>query len=108
MKIMKPTLLLCLILFGANLFAQFSSKQIDSVLQYAMSKFNVAGVAVAIVKDGKIIHEKGYGVRSITSKLPVDEHTNFQIASNSKAFTTAALSILIDEGKLNWKDKVRT
>ncbi|MEJ7741773.1 MAG: serine hydrolase [Nocardioidaceae bacterium] len=61
-----------------------------------------------MVKDGKIIHEKGYGVKSITTKLPVDEHTNFQIASNSKAFTTAALSILIDEGKLSWRDKVKT
>lgn len=88
--------------------AQLSSKGIDSLGQKAIKEFNVAGIAVAIVKDGKIIHEKGYGVRSITTKLPVDEYTNFQIASNSKAFTTAALSILIDEGKLNWKDKVRT
>lgn len=105
---MKQTLLLYLTLLSTNVFAQLSSKQIDSLVQNAIKKFNVAGVAVAVVKDGKIIHEKGYGVRSITTKLPVDEHTNFQIASNSKAFTTAALSILIDEGKLNWTDKVRT
>ena len=105
---MKPTLLLYILLLSTTAFAQLSSKQVDSVMQYAMGKFNVAGVAVAIVKDGKIIYEKGYGVRSITTKLPVDEHTNFQIASNSKAFTTAALSILMDEGKLNWKDKVTT
>jgi len=108
MKTSKSTLIVCLLLLSTNLFAQFSSKQIDSLVQSAMGKFNVAGVAVAIVKDGKIYYEKGYGVRSITTKLPVDEHTNFQIASNSKAFTTAALSILIDEGKLSWKDKVRT
>ncbi len=105
---MKQTLLLCILLLSTKAFAQLSSKQIDSLVQNAMAKFNVAGVAVAIVKDGKIFYEKGYGVRSITNKLPVDEHTNFQIASNSKAFTTAALSILIDEGKLKWKDKVRT
>jgi len=108
MKKIKLPLLLCVLLISTTVFAQLSSKQVDSVMQYAMGKFKVAGVAVAIVKDGKIIHEKGYGVRSITTKLPVNEHTNFQIASNSKAFTTAALSILIDEGKLNWKDKVRT
>ena len=88
--------------------AQLSSKQVDSLVQKAMEEFNVAGVAVAIVKDGKIIHEKGYGVRSITTKQPVNEHTNFQIASNSKAFTTAALAILVEEGKLSWKDKVKT
>ncbi|MGC4036997.1 MAG: serine hydrolase [Chitinophagaceae bacterium] len=87
--------------------AQISSAGIDSLVKIAMQKFDVAGIAVAIVKDGKIIHEKGYGVKSIATKSPVDEHTNFQIASNSKAFTTAALSILIDEGKLSWKDKVR-
>ena len=107
----KLTLLLltCLALSISNsLVAQISSNELDALVQKAIDKFNVAGVAVAIVKDGKIIHEKGYGVRSITTKLPVDEHTNFQIASNSKAFTTAALSILIDEGKLSWKDKVRT
>jgi CubicO group peptidase (beta-lactamase class C family) len=113
MKIKKtiPALLLltCFyLLISHSLFAQISSTELDTLVQKAMAKFNVAGVAVAIVKDGKIIHEKGYGVRSITTKLPVDEHTNFQIASNSKAFTTAALSILIDEGKLSWKDKVRT
>ncbi len=108
MKKRNSLLLLCMLSVSASVFAQLSSKQIDSVVQMALTKFNVAGVAVAIVKDGKVIHEKGYGVKSIATKLPVDEHTNFQIASNSKAFTTAALSILIDEGKLSWKDKVRT
>lgn len=88
--------------------AQLPAAELDALVKKAMQQFEVAGVAVAIVKDGKIIHEKGYGVKSITTNAPVDEHTNFQIASNSKAFTTAALSILIDEGKLHWKDKVRS
>jgi CubicO group peptidase (beta-lactamase class C family) len=106
----KPVLLLFtfIALFTNSALAQVSSAELDALVQKAMEKFNVAGVAVAIVKDGKIVHEKGYGVRSISTKQPVNEHTNFQIASNSKAFTTAALSILVDEGKLNWKDKVRT
>ncbi|MEO6901453.1 MAG: serine hydrolase [Bacteroidia bacterium] len=90
-----------------NLFGQISSTDLDILVTNAMQKFKVAGVAVAIVKDGKIIHEKGYGVKSIITKQLVDEHTNFQIASNSKAFTTAALSILVDEGKISWKDKVK-
>jgi len=103
------TILTLLAFFAGNtVFAQLSSKQVDSLVQKAMQQFNVAGVAVAIVKDGKIIHEKGYGVKSIDTKQPVNEFTNFQIASNSKAFTTAALSILIDEGKISWKDKVKT
>lgn len=88
--------------------AQVTTQQIDSIVNYAMSKFNVAGCAVAVVKDGEILHEKGYGVKSIKTNQPVDEHTNFAIASNSKAFTTVALALLVEEGKLNWDDKVKT
>ena len=91
-----------------QIHAQVTSQQIDSIVNYAMTKFNVAGCAVALVKDGKILHEKGYGVKSIDTKEPVNEHTNFAIASNSKAFTTVALALLVEEGKLNWDDKVKT
>lgn len=92
---------------SSHLPGQIPSKEIDALIANAMEKFNVAGVAVAIVKDGKIVHKKGYGVKSIDTKLLIDEHTNFEIASNSKAFTTAALSILVDEGKLSWNDNVK-
>jgi CubicO group peptidase (beta-lactamase class C family) len=110
MKIKLTTIILSLfVLFGnADIHAQLSSTQIDSLVQKSLREFNVAGIAVAVIKDGKVVHEKGYGVRSIATKLPVDIHTNFQIASNTKAFTTAALAILVDEGKISWKDKVRT
>ena len=86
--------------------AQISSRKIDKLVNEAMETFNVAGVAIGIVKDGKIIHNKGYGVKSIETNEPVNEHTNFGIASNTKAFTTAALAILVDESKLSWNDKV--
>lgn len=102
------TLQIILLLIGIHhdLFSQKTSSQIDTLVMDAMKKFNVAGVAIAIVKDGKVIHKKGYGVKDITTQSPVNELTNFEIASNSKAFTAAALSILVDEGKLSWKDKV--
>ncbi|MBB6271325.1 CubicO group peptidase (beta-lactamase class C family) [Pedobacter cryoconitis] len=87
--------------------AQLSSVKIDSLVENAMKKFNVAGVSVGIVKDGKILYSKGYGVKSIVTKEKVDENTQFAIGSNSKAFTTASLSILVDEGKLSWTDKVK-
>lgn len=103
------TILAILLLFCNNhLFAQLSAKEVDSLVEKSIKKFNVAGVAVAIIKDGKVIHKKGYGVKSVNTKQTVDEYTNFQIASNSKAFTTAALAILVDEGKISWKDKVKT
>lgn len=88
-------------------FAQLSSAKIDSLMQNALQKFKVAGASIAVVKDGKVIHSKGYGISSVETKKPVDEYTNFQIASNTKSFTTAALSILEDEGKLKWTDKVK-
>ncbi|HTM97516.1 MAG TPA: serine hydrolase domain-containing protein, partial [Pedobacter sp.] len=109
MKRINLVLLAMLAFFLGNpVFAQLSSKQVDSLVEKAMKEFNVAGAAVAIVKDGKVIHQKGYGVKSIETKSPVNEHSNFQIASNTKAFTTAALAILIDEGKISWQDKVKT
>jgi len=88
------------------LLAQMSSKQIDSLVSLTMDKFQVAGSAVAVVKDGKIIYEKGFGVKSKATNEPVDEYTNFAIASNSKAFTTTALALLVEEGKLDWNDRV--
>ncbi|MBS1486140.1 MAG: serine hydrolase [Bacteroidetes bacterium] len=84
-----------------------NSKQIDELAARSMKAFNVPGIAVAVIKDGKVIHSKGYGVRSLNTMEKVDENTLFGIASNSKAFTAAALGMLVDEGKIKWDDKVR-
>ncbi len=83
-----------------------TSEQIDRVVENAMKTFNVPGISVAVIKDDKVIHAKGYGVRDIKSKLPMETGTLVGIASNSKAFTAAALAILVDEKKLNWNDRV--
>jgi CubicO group peptidase (beta-lactamase class C family) len=83
-----------------------SSAQVDSVVNKTLATFNVPGIAVGIVKDGKLIHAKGYGLRSIKGTAKVDEHTLFGIASNSKAFTTAALGMLVDAHKITWDTKV--
>jgi CubicO group peptidase (beta-lactamase class C family) len=84
-----------------------TSKAIDHLVESSMSAFKVPGIAVAVIKDGKVIHSKGYGVRSLNSQEKVDENTLFGIASNSKAFTAATLGMLVDEGKIAWDDKVR-
>ena len=83
-----------------------SSKQIDSLVEKTLTTFNVPGIAVAVIKDGKVIHAKGYGIRSIKSNQKVDENTLFGVASNSKAFTAAALGMLVDENKITWDTKV--
>ena len=92
---------------GPGFSAQpLSETQIDSIAQRALSLFQVPGLAIGIVKDGKLIYSKGFGVRSLKTRQPVTPTTLFGIASNTKAFTAAALGLLVDEGKLNWDDKV--
>jgi CubicO group peptidase (beta-lactamase class C family) len=104
----KTKLFLVAALFsGFGLQAQvLTSKQIDSVAEKTLSTFNVPGVAVAVIKDGKVIHAKGYGVRSIKTNLKVDENTLFGVASNTKAMTAASLGMLVDEKKITWDTKV--
>ncbi len=96
-----------LILISNPLSAYISPKKIDKLVKRAMKEFDVVGVAIVIVKNNKIYHIKGYGYKTLGKNNPVDKNTLFAIASNSKAFTTAALSILVDEGKLSWKTKVK-
>lgn len=79
---------------------------LDAYVASSRKTFDVPGMAVAIVKDGKIVVAKGYGVRKLGDSTPVDEFTIFGIGSNTKAFTTAALATLVDEGKLSWDDPV--
>jgi CubicO group peptidase (beta-lactamase class C family) len=79
---------------------------LDAYVASSMKTFDVPGIAVAVVKDGKIVVAKGYGVRKLGYSTPVDEFTMFGIGSNTKAFTTAALATLVDEGKLTWDDPV--
>jgi CubicO group peptidase (beta-lactamase class C family) len=71
-----------------------------------MKTFDVPGIAIAVVKDGKVLATRGFGVRKLGEPAPVDGKTLFEIASNSKAFTAAALAMLVDEGKLAWDDPV--
>ncbi|MBS1951582.1 MAG: Beta-lactamase class C-like and penicillin binding proteins (PBPs) superfamily / DUF3471 domain [Cytophagales bacterium] len=105
---MKKILILFLLFSGKLTLSQpLTSKQIDDLTTRSMKAFNVPGIAVAVIKDGKVIHSKGYGVRSLNTQQKTDENTLFGIASNSKAFTAASLGILVDEGKINWDDKVR-
>jgi CubicO group peptidase (beta-lactamase class C family) len=71
-----------------------------------MKTFDVPGIAIAVVKDGKVVAARGFGVRRLGEPARVDGKTLFEIASNSKAFTAAALAMLVDEGKLSWDDPV--
>ncbi len=79
---------------------------LDDYVPKVLKEFKVPGIAVGVIKDGKLLFAKGYGVKDIITNDPVNANTLFQIASNSKAFTSACLAILVDQGKLSWDDRV--
>lgn len=103
---MKRQLSFLLILSSFLSFAQMEEKKLDELIQNTLKTFDVPGMSVGIVKDGKVIYAKGFGVSSLTTKNKMDENTLVGIASNSKGFTATALAILADEGKINFDDKV--
>lgn len=84
----------------------FISDSLDAYIQQGLNDWNIPGLAIAIVKDGKTVVMKGYGVRDVETKEPVNENTLFMIASNSKLFTGTALSQLEYNKKLSIDDKV--
>ena len=104
------TMLVCVMFTSLSSLAvaskPISSKEIDALVERSLKTFEVPGMAVAVIKDGKVIHQKGYGVRSLNTMEAVDEDTLFSIASLTKAFTTTAIAQLVDQGKIHWDDKV--
>ncbi|MEP7175590.1 MAG: serine hydrolase [Gemmatimonadales bacterium] len=74
----------------------------DAYVARVLETFTVPGVAIAIVKDGRVVLARGYGVRRLGDPAPVDAQTQFGIASNTKVFTATALALLVEEGKLEW------
>jgi hypothetical protein len=99
------TLLLAL-LAVTRVAAQSAPADLDEYVAKTMKTFEVPGLSVAIVKDGKVVVAKGYGVKKLGEPAAVDENTLFGIGSNTKAFTAAALATLVDEGKIAWDDPV--
>lgn len=78
----------------------------DDSANAAIREWNVPGLAVSVVKDGKVVHAKGYGVRKVGGTAPIDEHTLFSIGSISKSFAAMGLGMLVEEGMLSWDDPV--
>jgi len=104
-------LILSLILFGLTTKVYSQNNSIDSLDAYfekSRAAWTVPGIAIGIVKDDKLLYAKGFGKRNINKKAVVDAQTIFPVASNTKAFTAAAIAILVDEGKLSWDTKVNT
>jgi CubicO group peptidase (beta-lactamase class C family) len=111
-KIFRQFFILLLLFSAAISEAQekipsFIKDSLDVYIERSMQINQIPGVSVAIIKDGKIILLKGYGVTELGRQEKVDENTLFMIGSNTKAFTATALSILDTEKKLSLDDKVK-
>ena len=78
----------------------------DAYVARAASDWRVPALAIAVVKDDSLVFAKAYGVLEIGKPTPANAHTRFAIGSTTKAMTTAALAMLVDEGKVRWDDRV--
>jgi CubicO group peptidase (beta-lactamase class C family) len=105
---MKKTILLCLCILLLSIagLSQSSVESLDKYVEAARNQWQVPGLSIAVVHDGKVVFSKGYGVRELGKNEPVTTETLFGAMSTTKAMTAAALGMLVDEGKLNWDDKV--
>ncbi len=104
---MKNLFWLLFILFSTtNGFAQANMSKLDAYIQKSLQQWEVPGFALAVIKDGKVLLSKGYGVRELGKPEPVNEQTIFDICSTTKAMTATVMGLLVDEGKVRWDDRV--
>jgi CubicO group peptidase (beta-lactamase class C family) len=111
MKPLRISSVFIILLFSFSVTTQCLAAEaplagLDQRIEALMADWNVPGVALAIVKDDTVIHSAGYGVRETGTEHATNDETIFAIGSSSKAFTAAALAILVDEGKVSWDDPV--
>lgn len=89
-------------MLSCHSYASASERELDEFVAEEMQRWAIPGLAVAVVRDGRVVFAKGYGLRQIGRPEPVDEHTAFGIGSVTKSFTVTAAAMLVDEGKLTW------
>lgn len=106
---MKKLFFLFFLLTYASAFGQITDtkiKEFDAYVEKSRKLFQIPGLAVTVVKDGKVILKKGYGIRQLGLTQPVDAQTLFACASTTKAMTATCMAMLVDEGKVKWDDPV--
>lgn len=83
--------------------AQVSSSQIDAIFA-PLKSGNAPGAAVLVVRNRKAVFRHGYGITDFRTKQPINEHTNFRLASFTKQFTATCIMLLVKDGKLRYDD----
>lgn len=106
---MRPLLASLALVLSLRAFAQpaIDPRTVDRVMLATMKAWQIPGMAIAIVKNDRVVYVAGYGVKDLATNAPVTVDTLFQIASTSKAFTSTAIAMLADEKKLSFDDPVR-
>ena len=105
-KLVVPAFLLLVLSCACGVAQQQDFTPLDTYIQSTMKAWKVPGVAIGIVKGTASVYLKGYGVRNIETHQPVTPDTLFDIGSCTKAFTSASIAMLADDGKMNWDDRV--
>lgn len=102
------TILCCLVCHSFSFGKELPEilNEFDAYAEKSFKEWNIVGMSIAIVKDGKTVYSKGFGKRKLGDDAPVTPDTLFQIGSISKSFTTALTAIAIDRKLLNWEDPV--
>lgn len=111
MRVLSGLILLCFLLLPATtLQAQTDNpareKELDAFIEKGMKDWKLPGLSAVVVKDGKVIYLKGFGIRTLGQSATVDPDTQFGIMSTTKAMTALSVAMLVDDGKLQWDDPV--
>src|SRR5262245_55639653 len=101
-----PRIVACLTV-AALVALPLRAQQLDDYVKKALIDWQVPGVAIAVVKNDSVVLAKGYGVRELGKPDPVDENTLFAIGSCTKAFGSATVAMLVQDGKLDWDDRAQ-
>ena len=80
---------------------------LERLVEASMQEWKIPGLALAVIHDGEVVLQQGYGVRDMRGTDPVTPDTQFLLCSITKSFTAAGLGLLVDEGKLEWNRPVR-
>jgi CubicO group peptidase (beta-lactamase class C family) len=105
-KLTRLSLGLILLVSTTCLAQESYENKIDEYLRTQMKAQQIPGVALAVVKDGKIVLARGYGLANVEHQVPVKPETIFQSGSTGKQFTATAVMMLVEEGKLGLEDKI--
>ena len=100
-------LLFCTLLPLSSSIAQEKTRELNTMLLEGIEDWHIPGMTAIVVQNGEVVFSEVYGVAEVDTKTPVDRETLFNMGSTTKAMVAMALGILVDQGKLNWTDRVR-